>query len=202
MMSDDGSLVQYGCGLCAPQGWLNFDASPTLRLQRLPLVGGLRRRLVGGPRFPGTVRFGDILRGLPVASGSCRAVYCLHVLEHLALEDLRTALAETRRLLGEGGVFRLVLPDLEALVAEYSAASDPRAAHRFRPRGFVGLLRNWLGNSRHLWMWDYGALAAELAEAGFRDVRRAAFGDSSEPRFADVEDRGRWDGQLGIECRR
>ena len=42
--------VQYGCGLSAPHEWLNFDASPILRLQKLPLLG----QLVGGPKFPPT----------------------------------------------------------------------------------------------------------------------------------------------------
>ncbi|HEX6859864.1 MAG TPA: hypothetical protein VF138_06660, partial [Caulobacteraceae bacterium] len=59
--------VQYGCGLSAPDGWLNFDASPTLRLQRLPLVGRLLTR--GRVRFPEAVRYGDITRGLPLADG-------------------------------------------------------------------------------------------------------------------------------------
>jgi hypothetical protein len=32
---DSGSsYVQYGCGLLAPQGWINFDASPRLRIER------------------------------------------------------------------------------------------------------------------------------------------------------------------------
>ena len=31
--------VQYGCGLSDPEGWKNFDSSPTLRLQKLPLIG-------------------------------------------------------------------------------------------------------------------------------------------------------------------
>src|SRR5262245_22988509 len=29
--------VQYGCGLSAPDDWLNFDASPTLWLQLIPV---------------------------------------------------------------------------------------------------------------------------------------------------------------------
>ncbi len=33
--------VQYGCGLSAPAGWNNYDASPTLRLQKLPVVGDI-----------------------------------------------------------------------------------------------------------------------------------------------------------------
>ena len=33
--------VQYGCGFSAPEQWLNFDASPTLRFERLPIIGSL-----------------------------------------------------------------------------------------------------------------------------------------------------------------
>ena len=33
-----------------------------------------------------------------------------------------------------------------------------------------------LGNSRHLWLWDYEAAACELTAAGFRNVRRAQLG--------------------------
>ena len=56
--------VQYGCGLSCPAGWLNFDASPTLRLQRLPAIG---RLFVNSVRFPDRVHYGDIRKGLPIA---------------------------------------------------------------------------------------------------------------------------------------
>jgi hypothetical protein len=29
--------IQYGCGLSAPKEWTNFDVSPTLRIQKLPI---------------------------------------------------------------------------------------------------------------------------------------------------------------------
>ena len=109
--------VQFGCGACAPATWTNFDASPTLRLQRIPLLGAVLTR--GGPRFPRGARYGDIVRGLPVEPGSCRAVYCSHVLEHLSLEDFRTALRNTFSCLRPGGIFRLVVPDFERLAREY-----------------------------------------------------------------------------------
>jgi predicted SAM-dependent methyltransferase len=181
--------VQYGCGLSAPQGWLNFDASPTLRVQRLPLAGLLRS--AGGTVFPANVRYGDIVKGLPVEPGSCRAVYCSHVLEHLSLSDFRVALANTRAVLAKGGLFRLVVPDLRVAAQRYVADPSDTAASRFmtetflgvteRPRGVRGLLRSWLGNSHHLWMWDYPSLSRELATAGFKDIRPARMGDSSEP---------------------
>src|SRR6266487_4619922 len=106
---DEGLYVQYGCGISAPAGWLNFDASPRLRLERIPGV----RAILGstmGLLFPPNVRFGDIVRGLPIPDGNAYGVYCSHVLEHLAREDLAPALRNTLRILRPGGIFRLVVP--------------------------------------------------------------------------------------------
>ena len=96
-----GVYVQYGCGNSCPQDWVNFDASPTLRLQRLPLVGALFRR--GSTVFPAGVRYGDIVKGLSLADDSVDGIYASHVLEHLSLADFARALRNTIRLLRPGG---------------------------------------------------------------------------------------------------
>lgn len=202
--------VQYGSGYCAPVGWHNFDASPTLRLQKLPLVGRLLVR--ASRRFPENVDNGDIVKGLPIAPSSCAAVYCSHILEHLSLADLRAALRNTHLVLKPGGIFRMVLPDLRYSMRKYSESTSTDAALEFlletglglesRPRGLRGVLSAVLGNSRHLWMWDYESMAKELDAAGFVAIRRAQFGDSAEPRFADVEVEQRWVNCLGVECHR
>lgn len=202
-------LVHYGCGITAPDSWRNFDRSPTMRLQRLPLVGP-HMRLGIHPLYPRNVEYGDIVAGLPIPPASARAVFCSHVLEHLALDDFRTALANTRKYLRPGGLFRLVVPDLRALAQEYLASADPGAALSFmeqthlgvtaRPRGSIERLRGLFGTDQHLWMWDYASLEMELRRAGFRHVRPAAFGDSSEPAFAEVEHPDRWEKAVGIEA--
>ncbi len=209
-VSETPLYVQFGCGLSAPPSWINFDSSPTLRIQRVPIVGSVLGRRDGYPPFPDNVRYGDIVRGLPIATQSCQAVYCSHVLEHLSLDDLRVALRNTRSYLREGGLFRLVVPDLERLCREYLESSDDNAALNFmelahlgvrqRSRGLGGVMRTWLGNSAHLWMWDYKSLSQEILDAGFSSVGRAAIGDSSDERFNDVEDPGRWEGCLGLEA--
>jgi SAM-dependent methyltransferase len=201
--------VQYGCGWSAPRGWRNFDASPTLRFERLPLIGRTFTR--NASRFPQNVEYGDIVRGLPLSSGSCTGVYCSHILEHLSLDDFTTALRETKRILRPGGIFRLVLPDLEYSIKQYLSNSSSEAAHEFlretclgqeeRPRGSWGLIVSWLGNARHQWMWDYKSIEPELRNSGFVSIRRASFGDSSDPMFRHVEDQSRWDNALGLECR-
>lgn len=122
--------VQYGCGWDAPENWFNFDASPTLRIERIPVVGRrISARLKGNPEpFPSNVQYGDIVKGLPLPDGSCAAVYCSHVLEHLSLTDCRKALANTKRLLRPGGTFRFVLPDLLFYIKRYEQADGPDAA--------------------------------------------------------------------------
>jgi len=205
---NQGQYVQYGCGWSAPQGWRNFDSSPTLRFERLPIIGRLYTK--NETRFPENVEYGDIVKGLPVAPRSCIGVYCSHVLEHLALEDFRTALLNTRKILRPMGVFRLVVPDLEYSARKYVVNISNTAApefirdtclgHESRARGVKGLASAWLGNSQHLWMWDYRSIELELADAGFVGVRRATFGDSSDPMFQTIEKEERWQNCLGVEC--
>ncbi len=201
--------VQYGCGFSSPEKWRNFDASPTLRFEKIPLLGKFYKK--NKIRFPDNVKYGDILKGLPVADHSCQGVYCSHILEHLALEELRMALANTYRMLLPGGYFRFVLPDLEYYIKSYVNDPSPDASLLFmkntslgitaRPRGLTGFIKEWLGNSRHLWMWDYKSLEQELNNIGFVDIRRAEYGDASDSMFSDIEDYERWENCLGIECR-
>ncbi|MEH6604206.1 MAG: hypothetical protein V7711_01375 [Pseudomonadales bacterium] len=202
--------LQYGCGMTAHESWLNYDASPTLFFERLPIIGQMYTK--NGIRFPDNVHYGDIVKGLPVGGASCNAVYCSHVLEHLSLEDFGKALLNTSVILSTGGVFRMVLPDIETMVREYNQDSSGDAAVKFvratgmglekRPRGLRGFFEAYLGNSRHLWMWDYESLALQLKDIGFINIRRAEYGDSSQLAFNDVELESRWRGCLGIECKK
>ena len=113
----DSLYVQYGCGLSAPRNWRNFDNSPTLRFERIPIIGKLYTK--NEIRFPENIEYGDIVKGLPIKSESCKGVYCSHVLEHLSLNDFRIALSNTFRIIQPGGYFRLVLPDLEYIARQY-----------------------------------------------------------------------------------
>ena len=204
--------VQFGCGMCAPPGWRNFDAGPAFLLEkRLPfLKPALVRR--GFPNYPSSIEYGDVIKGLPVQPASAKAVYCSHVLEHLSLDDCRHTLRNVLSYLRPGGIFRLVLPDLEHLARTYVETSSATASHTFMveahlgeettPHGFPSLARALFGRSQHLWMWDLRSMSAELTTTGFTDIRRAQYGDSGDPLFAQVEDPGRWKDCLGIECRR
>ena len=202
--------VQYGCGLSSPENWINFDASPTLRLQKIPLLGKFIKKV----DFPSSVKYGDILKGLPgIKKDSCDAVYCSHVLEHLSYTDCKLALKNTYDMLKKGGRFRCVLPDLEAYVNQYleNKKKHPSEASitfmrstllgfEKRPRGIKEKLMELFGNSHHLWMWDKDSLKKALLEAGFASVRICSFNDSADDNFKQVEDSSRFYAAIALEA--
>ncbi len=198
-----GVYVQYGAALDCPEGWLNFNSSPTLRAQKIPILGKMIVRKTR--QFPDGLLFGDILSGLPVEKASAAGVYASHVLEHLSLSDFRSALRNTLNLLRPGGTFRLIVPDLAERARRYLAsaeAGDCEASSAFmrsthlgretRARGLIGSIRAGLGASAHLWMWDEASIKHEVESAGFVSVRRCSFGDASDPMFALVERKDRF----------
>jgi hypothetical protein len=217
LMTDHKLYVQYGCGFSTGEGWLNFDSSPTLRVERTPIVGWSLSALFSGlpQRFPAAVQYGDICKGLPIPDSSVVGCYASHVLEHLSFEDFQGALANTFRMLAPGGIFRMIVPDLHERAKRYLAEADrssPDAASHFlrstylgterRPTTPVQHLKRLFGGSMHLWMWDVHSMSSQLSRAGFVNIRRCQFGDAADPMFARVEDKGRFcDEHLGIdEC--
>lgn len=132
----NNKYVQYGCGWSAAENWRNFDSSPTLRFERIPIIGKLY--IKNDTRFPKNAEYGDIVKGLPIPDNSCKAVYCSHILEHLALDDFKQAIINTHKILQSGGYFRLVLPDLEYSINRYINDSSTGSASVFLKETSLG----------------------------------------------------------------
>lgn len=205
--------IQYGCGLCAPNEWKNFDSSPTLQLQRLPLVGKLIENATK-VHFPENVIYGDIVKGLPVKLNSCDGIYSSHTLEHLSLNDFRSALSNTYKILKVGGIFRCVVPDLETYARKYInnlekgnensslifLFDETLLGYKSRNRNVTKILTSYFSNSNHLTMWDNLSLINELTKIGFSSVRKCKFNDSTDSMFKHVEDINRFQNAVSIEC--
>jgi hypothetical protein len=204
--------VQYGCGFDAHPDWLNFDASPRLRLERTPLIGQLIK-LTDRAKYTDHIRYGNIVAGLPVASGSVDGLYSSHVLEHIDRSSVITALRNSLTMLRPGGVFRVVVPDLVPIARLFLTeveAGNPAAADRFmrhcylgeeQPvRGFLQTTKSIWSHASHKWMYDARLLESLLLEVGFRDIRPCSFNDSADPRFKEVEheDRFSFEGLPGV----
>lgn len=212
-MDNNKQYVQYGCGQCAPKEWVNFDASPTLVIQRTPIIGWLFKKQLG-QKFDPNVKYGDITKGLPgIKENSCDGVYSSHVLEHLPLDDFRKALNNSYKILKKGGRFRVIVPDLEVLVRDYVKEfdeGDPEASIKFiqrtvmgkesRPKGLKAISKYIFGYLQHFWLWDNLSMVKELKDVGFTDIRYCEYNDSEDEMFKLVEDENRFKLCVKIEA--
>lgn len=196
--------IQYGCGWSAPEGWTNFDSSPTLRFERIPLIGQLYTK--NETRFPDNVKYGDVVRGLPIENGEASGIYASHILEHLSRADFETALSNVFNMLKSGGVLRLIVPDLEGRARHYieslgenkkQSANDEFMQSTYlgkqvRPRSILAFIREYLGANSHLWMWDQHSIKQALQAHGFTNIRRCDFNDCHDEMFTKVEEETRF----------
>ena len=110
--------INFGCGLDTAIGWLNYDASPTLFFQKLPLIGRIIKKFCK-TKFPEDVLYGNILNGFGIKESTIDIIYCSHVLEHLSYGECKLALDQIFRLLKSNGSFIGVMPDLEYEISAY-----------------------------------------------------------------------------------
>jgi predicted SAM-dependent methyltransferase len=134
-------VLNLGCGtkVSDSDDVINIDWSMYLRLKSNPLARPVAPVFLAGERkerfraLPGNVMVHDLSKGLPFDSDSVDAVYHSHLLEHLDRDVVGRFLAEVGRVLKEGGVQRIVVPDLEVLCRDYlssleSSTKDPQSA--------------------------------------------------------------------------
>jgi SAM-dependent methyltransferase len=169
-------------------GWLNTDVTPHMAVARVPgLVGALRRagRLSderAASHAAGTFRalhYLDLTRPLPYPDGSFEAVLGSHVLEHLTPDEAESLLTELHRVLRPGGVVRIAVPDLDAVIDAY----DPAEPDRFLDGLLQGRERS-TSRHRHWWQYNERSLRALLERTGYAEVRRHGY---AEGRCPDVE---------------
>lgn len=216
-MENKKKQVQIGAGLSSGPSWTNYDNSPTLALSKIPLVGRFLLNFIKGPKWPGNVLGGDILRGLPLKKNSCKLIFCSHVLEHLGLSDFNLALQNIYDYLEPKGIFRLIVPDLEIFAKRYvekvmKGPDQDLAAIDFMRGTLLGFensrknllsrVREALENSRHQWLWDKYSLRKALENHGFHDICQRQFGEWADPLFSEIEDPKRHIDSICFECQK
>lgn len=158
---------------------------------------------IGGSKHPRTMdgkwRICDISPGcefpcnlneskLPFENNSIDNIFCSHTLEHIEPRRIPTVLNEMKRVLKPGGIVRIVVPDCEKAVNWYlkrpealMAAGGPTKP-KFVPNTKMGFLNAWFytHGKGHRSGFDWELLSTYLNQAGFRDVKRMAFGKHSK----------------------
>jgi predicted SAM-dependent methyltransferase len=149
---------------------------------------------VDAARGPAVDVVWDLRQGLPFPSGSCSAIFCEHVIEHIPRESAPALLGECRRALEPDGVLRLSTPDAERYLRSYAGDGE-----FLRHPGFVEpsdtpldrVNRMMREAGQHLWVYDEASLRLLLERSGFKTAVRQEFGRSLHPRMTglDAEER-------------
>lgn len=157
--------LNWGCGMYPEPGWINSDIK----------------------EGPGIDISCDIRQGLPLEDGSIDYIVSIHALPEVHFNDLVPTLSELRRVLRDGGVLRLGLPNLENAVAAYHRGDSDYFLIPDEDMETLGgkLIAQlvWYGYSRTMFVPEF--VEELLHKAGFGEVRELALGETASP-FADI----------------
>lgn len=186
--------VNIGSGLCVADGWINLDVNIPTLVARWPsvvkrMVYRIMPRSSAARRFYSEEQFCEILNqhvfvhhdityGVPFRDQSVDYIYSSHFVEHLFLGQARSLFRDCHRVLKSGGVFRVVVPDLEYVLSLFNHGEQQRALSYF----FYDSGPSYF--TRHKYMYDFGLMKKELAEAGFNSITRYQCGRGATP---DIE---------------
>ena len=121
----------------------------------------------------------DFRRPLPFPDACFSGVFCEHVLEHFTLGDGEKLMREVRRVLVDGGVVRLVVPDAERIIKTYCENPDELASRRGEANVLAMVVVNSYFRQRyeHQFLYDWKSLEQMLRRAGFQRIIRSASGE-------------------------
>jgi SAM-dependent methyltransferase len=224
MAIPEGPWLNVGSGPSDATGWTHLDGSWQAKVAGhrwlLPVGRLLLRKDIG--HWPTAVKYCDVRRGLGFKPGTVAVVYASHMLEHLHRVDALRFLEDVKRSLKPGGVVRVVVPDVAAIVGWYlehrgqarRSTEEPKGSSsdllmdmlllcpRQRPNGHgpTAWLKRTASLHDHKWMYDAEGLLALFAEAGFRNAESRGFLESAIPsaRLADVEQADRVQDGAGV----
>lgn len=200
-----------GCGYTIGKSWLNYDSSPIAFIDQIPILNQIIK--LNKSKFPKGIIYGNIIKKKLCNDNSADNIYCSHVLEHVSYSDAKKMLKNIYDMLKKGGIFRIVVPSLDARIKKYNENKDANefmeslgCVTKNENSNFIDKLRFFFGGSRHRWMYDEKSLYNELKTAGFNNIKNCDYGDSGIEIFSEVESEDRFFGdgksirELSFHC--
>jgi len=142
--SDGKVLVHIGCGKKNSPEFINVDAQAFAHVH---------------------IVTDDITSLADFRDGTVDLVYMCHILEHIKRNDLKNVLSEMKRILKDGGVLRLSVPDFDRLVEVYNASGNNIESMSHQLMGGQDSEYNI-----HYCVFNHSRLSQLLKEAGFRNI--------------------------------
>ncbi|MFV9631580.1 MAG: class I SAM-dependent methyltransferase [Methanosarcinales archaeon] len=200
--------LNLGSGTECLDDWINIDNSFNARLAKSPRLRYLLFKLnilskkhydVDWADHIHKIMIRDVSKKLPFDNESIDYIYSSHLIEHLNKEVGEKLLQECFRVLKKGGLFRLIIPDLELFANNYIKEitdtqssmdnTDFLMSERFldqlnmSEKTRIPLIIKIL-HPEHKWMYDQYSLIALLTSCGFNAIRKMSYKEGDCP---DIE---------------
>jgi predicted SAM-dependent methyltransferase len=151
--------------------------------------------------IPNVMRM-DATEPFPFAENTFQYVYTEHMIEHVPYQQGSRMLQECHRVMRDGGVIRVITPNLAAILGLYKDElwPDQEEYLQWFCRTFVqegrldavyainAMFRNW----GHQFLYDERTLSDSMCAAGFRAVQRSALGKSPHLELQNMENEQRY----------
>jgi len=162
--------LHLGCGKNYKEGWVNVDLHRTADVRL------------------------DLREPLPFEDASCSMIYSEHFLEHIDYpEPITSLLGECCRVLKPGGVFSVVVPDIELVLRSYVEGGTEEyyaAQRKWHPEWYKTQMEhinyNFRQNNEHRFCYDFETLNYLLEKCGFVEVRCRSFEVSLDRKDREV----------------
>ena len=140
----------------------------------------------------------------PFKSDSIDLIYTSHCIEYIKFESASLLLKDVFRVPKKGGVFRIVVPDVDKLLYLYDANkhdkdfkfySNGARTHYSLKESILELFgfnlnnKKFLDNSMHLSFYNISSLKLLLIAAGFNLFKVCAYGQSDVDEFKETTDK-------------
>jgi predicted SAM-dependent methyltransferase len=183
--------LHLGCFDQATKGWINTDITPHLWVARVPGLPRLLFRIgkITRDRLEQHKRgvfkeltYLDVTKRFPYSDETFDFVFSCHMLEHLFVHEAQACIADIFRVLKSGGICRIVVPDLDKIVADYNPD---------QPELFLKKIFECDPQSRNAHHWHYNAnsLLRVLRDAGFHEAYQCAYRQGRCPDLESLDNR-------------
>ena len=185
--------LHIGCFDQVVAGWENVDITPHIFISWIPLLPFILNKtgMISKDRYNQhrrglfrKVKYMNLKRRFPYPDASFQWVFSSHVLEHLFPEDAQFCLREIFRILKIGGGLRIVLPDLDKLVAGY----NPKNPESFLI-GIFGAYKKTGSKNFHHWHYNFNLLKSILEDIGFSKICSYGFREGECPDIEILDNR-------------
>ncbi len=176
------NILNLGCGNQIIPGWINADFYKNYLRPRL---WKNFYSIIEEPNWRVDLRY-----PLNCPDNTFDGVFTEHALEHLHPEEVIDLLTELYRILKPGAWIRVVLPDIDKCINLFAGEPIPEEFRQYH--SYCDALQDIAYNWNHRSVWNADELSLYLKNAGFRNIKKVAFGTGTDTRIIQDHEVRKW----------